>query len=209
MPKGGAPIEDTTACLGAYRAALYGCFTRARDALFDLGDALATDPSARSFLTLVPSFHRRWPSLYAALKGGCIDRVALRRLFVQSSPVPAPGARLDNQRITERSDSHHDGSGTTGRRRAPAGRAALLSARWRLRQSAMGAGDRALPPRRAPAARPRDRPSRCSASLTPPPRPNVICARPGSRDSRGITYPAPVPDPRRYPHTTSRGEAGA
>ncbi len=32
--------------LSAYRPALYRCFTRARDALFDLCDALATFPGA-------------------------------------------------------------------------------------------------------------------------------------------------------------------
>lgn len=46
------------------------CFTRAGDALFDLADALLTDPSARSFIELsqAPSFRRRWSSLYEALE---------------------------------------------------------------------------------------------------------------------------------------------
>lgn len=89
-------MHDSTAQLVAFRQALYGCFTRARDALFDLWDALATDPSARSFveLALAPCFQRRWPSVYAALEDGRIERTALRRLFVQSAPLPAPGARL-------------------------------------------------------------------------------------------------------------------
>ena len=88
-------MHDTTAGLVAFRQALYGCFSRARDALFDLCDALATDPSARSFveLALAPCFQRRWASVYEALEDGRIERPALRRLFVQSAPLPAPGAR--------------------------------------------------------------------------------------------------------------------
>jgi DDE superfamily endonuclease len=82
--------------LAAYRRALYHCFTRARDALFDLCDALATDPSARSFvaLALAPCFQRRWPSVYEALEDGRIERSALRQLFVQSAPPSPPGTRL-------------------------------------------------------------------------------------------------------------------
>jgi hypothetical protein len=82
--------------LVAYRQALYGCFTRARDALFDLCDALATDLSARSFvaLALAPCFQRRWSSVYAALSDGRLDRPALRQLFVHSAPLPPPGTRL-------------------------------------------------------------------------------------------------------------------
>jgi len=81
--------------LGADRAALYACFTRARDALFDLCDALATDPGARSFVALsqAPCFQRRWPSVYEALEDGQIDRTALRALFEATVPRSAAGAR--------------------------------------------------------------------------------------------------------------------
>ena len=89
-------MHDSTTRLGAFRQALYGCFTRARDALFEVCDALATDPSARSFVELAqaPCFRRRWPSVYEALEDGRIERPALRRLFVASAPPPPPGARL-------------------------------------------------------------------------------------------------------------------
>ncbi len=92
--------------LGAYRAALYACFTRARDALFDLCDALATYPGARSFVELsqAPCFQRQWPSVYEALEDGQIDRGALRALFQDTAPRPAAGARtvlaLDSSPIT-------------------------------------------------------------------------------------------------------------
>jgi len=81
--------------LGAYRAGLYACFTRARAALFDLCDALATHPGARSFVDLSPApcFQRRWPSVYEAWEDGRIDRAALRALFRDAAPRPAAGAR--------------------------------------------------------------------------------------------------------------------
>ncbi len=81
--------------LSAYRRALYACFTRARDALFDLCDALATDPAARSFVALsqAPCFQRQWPSVYEALEDGRIECTALRALFQATAPRPAAGAR--------------------------------------------------------------------------------------------------------------------
>lgn len=89
-------MDTTTNSLSAYRAALYACFTSARDALFNLCDALATHPSARSFVELSQAacFERRWASVYAAVSDGRIDEVALRRLFAQTAPRPYPGARL-------------------------------------------------------------------------------------------------------------------
>ncbi|MGH2412089.1 MAG: transposase [Chloroflexota bacterium] len=89
-------MDTTTSALVAYRQALYHCFIRARDALFDLGDALATHSSARTFVELsqAPCFQRRWPSLYEALEDGRIDQPALRHLFVQTRPRPVAGARL-------------------------------------------------------------------------------------------------------------------
>ncbi len=89
-------MDTTMNTLRAYRHALYHCFTTARDALFDLSDALATHSSARTFIDLsqAPCFQRRWPSLYAALEDGRIDQSALRHLCVTTRPRPQPGARL-------------------------------------------------------------------------------------------------------------------
>lgn len=86
---------DTTT-LRDYRQALYACFTRAGDALFEVADALLTAPQPRAFIELsqAAGFRRGWPSLYAAFRDGQIDRAALRRLFARHAPVPAPGARL-------------------------------------------------------------------------------------------------------------------
>ena len=82
--------------LGDFRQALYGCFTRARDALFEVADALLTAGPARSFVELsqAPTCRRRWPSLYAALADGRIDRAALRRCFARHVPLPPPSERL-------------------------------------------------------------------------------------------------------------------
>jgi DDE superfamily endonuclease len=79
-----------------FRHELYHCFTRAADALFDLADALLTDPSARAFVELsqAASFQHAWPSLYEALEDGRIDRAALMRLFVAALPQRMGGTRL-------------------------------------------------------------------------------------------------------------------
>ncbi len=72
------------------------CFTRGGDALFDLADALLTDPSARSFIELsqAPSFRRSWSSLYEALEDGRIDRSALLREFIRLMPTRLLRGRL-------------------------------------------------------------------------------------------------------------------
>src|SRR3954471_7173472 len=87
-------MDATT--LAVFRQGLYATFGRARDALFEVADALLTAPQPRSFVELsqAPSMQRRWPSCYAALGDGRIERAALRRLFARPLPPPAPGARL-------------------------------------------------------------------------------------------------------------------
>lgn len=88
-------MDSTT--LAQFRHSLYrSCLTQARDALFDLADALLTDTHARSFaeLSLAPCFTRKWPSLYEALEDGRIDRSALQRLFAASLPAALVGSRL-------------------------------------------------------------------------------------------------------------------
>lgn len=87
-------MDATT--LAAFRQGVYATFSRARDALFEVTDAVLTAPQPRSFVELsqAPGMQRRWPSCYAALAAGRIDRAALRRLFARHLPPPAPGARL-------------------------------------------------------------------------------------------------------------------
>jgi DDE superfamily endonuclease len=82
--------------LQAFRHDVYACLQRAADALFEVSDALLTDPSAHSLveLSLAPSFQRRWPSLYEAFEDGRIDQQALERVFARSAPLPAVGERM-------------------------------------------------------------------------------------------------------------------
>lgn len=83
--------------LEVYRHNLYHeCFTRAADALFELAEALLTDVAARSLIELSEAacFRRGWPSLYAALEDGQIDRTALIRVFAEMLPQRMVGTRL-------------------------------------------------------------------------------------------------------------------
>lgn len=76
-----------------FRQASYRCLGKAKDALFELSDALMLTPSAPSLahLSLSPLFRRKWPSVYEALQDGTADREALLRLYssyVQESVCP-------------------------------------------------------------------------------------------------------------------------
>jgi len=82
--------------LNEFRHEVYGCFTRASDALFNTVDALLTETQARSFpeLSLSPYFERRWCSLYEAFEDGRIDQERLRRVFARYLLRPADGRRV-------------------------------------------------------------------------------------------------------------------
>src|SRR6266516_2171478 len=53
----------------------YGCFERSADTLFELVDALCSEPQARSLpeLSLSLAFRRKWGSVYEALEDGRIN----------------------------------------------------------------------------------------------------------------------------------------
>jgi hypothetical protein len=78
------------------RQQMYDCFERSADALFNLSDALLSEPQARSLpeLSLSVFFQRRWPSVYEALQDGRINVERLREVFVQalleSKPADEP-----------------------------------------------------------------------------------------------------------------------
>ena len=82
--------------LKQFRHAIYPCFLKAQDALFETCDALLTEPAARTYveLSLSPRFTRQWPSLYAALKDGRIDRAMLQRMQAHHAPLPSTSQRL-------------------------------------------------------------------------------------------------------------------
>jgi hypothetical protein len=75
--------------LRAFRAGLYACLGRRRDALFELLDALLTAGPCPSLphLSLAPGHRRGWGSVYAALRRGHVHVEALRALLVRQ-PLP-------------------------------------------------------------------------------------------------------------------------
>src|SRR5215212_3990536 len=78
--------------LRTFRTALHACFTRRRDALFELVDALLTGSpvTAPVQLSLVPVHRRGWGSLYAALACGRIDTGLLQGLVARTAPPDSP-----------------------------------------------------------------------------------------------------------------------
>jgi hypothetical protein len=79
--------------LKEFRHGMYNCFGNAKDALFNLVDALSSEAGASSFpeLSFSPFFERTWASLYEALEDGQIDAAQLRQVFVDFAPLPKPG----------------------------------------------------------------------------------------------------------------------
>lgn len=71
-----------------FRQAAYEQLGNARDALFELTDAVIQQRHIQSFaeLSCAPAFRRRWPSVYEALQDGQPDRNGLLRLYLQQVP---------------------------------------------------------------------------------------------------------------------------
>ena len=67
-----------------FRQAAYGCLGQARDAMFELGDAVIQMRQVQSFVELscAPAFRRKWPSAYEALQDGNPKRTALLELYL-------------------------------------------------------------------------------------------------------------------------------
>jgi hypothetical protein len=68
-----------------FRQAAYGCLGQARDAMFELGDAVIQMRQVQSFaeLSCAPAFRRKWPSVYEALQDGHPKRAALLQLYLK------------------------------------------------------------------------------------------------------------------------------
>lgn len=89
--------EQTLTLLQQFRAGLYHSFSQRADAVFELIDALASDPQARSpvELSLSPAFRRQYASVYDGLDGWQADQSQLKALLLAVAPVPAAdGFRL-------------------------------------------------------------------------------------------------------------------
>jgi len=78
-----------------FRQAVYRSgFTQRRDAQFELLDALLLAGPVHSFpeLSLCPSFHRQWPSAYAAMEAGRQDQEWLQEYLCHQ--VPTQGVQV-------------------------------------------------------------------------------------------------------------------
>jgi hypothetical protein len=78
-----------------FRQAIYEHgLTKARDAQFELIDALLLGQPIRSFpeLSLLPTFGRKWHSAYAAIEEGCQDWKWLEEYFMRQ--IPTQGLHL-------------------------------------------------------------------------------------------------------------------
>jgi hypothetical protein len=85
-----ANVHLTT--LKTFRQTVYeSSLGNARDALFELTDAVLLAPALHSFaeLSLSPVFRRRWPMLYEALQDGRPDRYTLLDLYIGQIPRPS------------------------------------------------------------------------------------------------------------------------
>jgi hypothetical protein len=81
-------IQSQLNKLVAFRQSVYGCLTRARDALFELIDAVLTSPGLVSFpeLSCAPGFRRQWSSVYEALQDGKLNAPDLLKLELKQLP---------------------------------------------------------------------------------------------------------------------------
>ena len=71
-----------------FRQAAYGLLGNARDALFELSDAVVQMRHVQSFaeLSCAPAFRRKWPSTYEALQDGRPNRTRLMELYLKHLP---------------------------------------------------------------------------------------------------------------------------
>jgi hypothetical protein len=74
--------------LKQFRISVYTILGNAKDALFDLMDAVLVTRSVYSFaeLSCSPVFRRQWPSIYEALQDGNPPREELMRLYIKQLP---------------------------------------------------------------------------------------------------------------------------
>ena len=72
-----------------FRQAAYACLGQARDAQFELTDAVLLSPAVSSFVCLSqsPVFRRKWSSVYEAIQDGRPDRAGLLRLYTAQMPT--------------------------------------------------------------------------------------------------------------------------
>jgi len=103
--------------LKQFRTGVYSILGKAKDALFDLMDAVLVTRSVYSFaeLSISPVFRRQWSSVYEAIQDGNPPRTELMKLYMkQLTPreqIVLAGdhtawARLDARTLRERTFEH-------------------------------------------------------------------------------------------------------
>jgi hypothetical protein len=82
------PTQPQLSKLATFRQAIYTCFLKAGEVLFELIDALLLSPRLASFpeLSCVPVFRRQWPSLYEGLQDGKVDETKLLETLTEQLP---------------------------------------------------------------------------------------------------------------------------
>ncbi len=85
MPNNQGDATENLNRLSAFRQDVYDRLGHARDALFELSDAVLLSGrlniTSLAALSLLPVFRRKWPSAYEALQDGRPDREALFGLY--------------------------------------------------------------------------------------------------------------------------------
>ncbi len=103
--------------LKQFRTSVYTILGNAKDALFDLMDAVLVTRSVYSFveLSVSPVFRRQWSSIYEALEDGNPPRAELMRLYIEQLPQTeqiilagdhTAWPRLDAPTLRERTYEH-------------------------------------------------------------------------------------------------------
>jgi hypothetical protein len=117
---------DVFAQLRDFRQAAYECLCRAKDATFELMDAVLLTRKAYSLadLSLCPVFRRKWSSIYEALQDTKPQRNKLMRLYIEQMPkqerIVLAGdhtawSRPDAVTLCERTFEHYVQGGFGGR----------------------------------------------------------------------------------------------
>ena len=117
---------DVFAQLREFRQAAYQCLCRAKDATFELMDAILLTRNAYSLadLSMCPVFRRQWPSIYEAIQDTRPQRNKLMRLYSKKIPKEeriilagdhTAWSRPDARTLRERTYEHYTQGGRGGR----------------------------------------------------------------------------------------------
>ena len=89
-------MTQSTQKLQQFRTKVYQLLGRAKDATFDLMDAVLVTRNVYSFaeLSLSPVFRRKWPSLYEAIDDCRPKTNKLMKLYLKEIQTLAPSQRV-------------------------------------------------------------------------------------------------------------------